>query len=157
MKDALIKIPGWLLFWYLVVGQCIPAIHYDWGVRMGTQDPPEVVTAVGVAFWKGFATADLVFYVPLLGYGLWTWNFTSLAVALGITVYWPIVCLVAAIKARNAPGWTLDEGPFVVILPIFILWACASLVWLHCSLQNHSSAPTTTNREEEQHLLPQAS
>ena len=27
---------------------------------MGTQDPPEVVTPVGVAFWKGFAMADLV-------------------------------------------------------------------------------------------------
>ena len=129
MKDAFVKIPGWLLFWYLLVGQCIPAIDYEIGIRMGTQDPPEVVTPIGVAFWKGFATADLVFYVPLLGYGLWTYetNSTSLSAALGVTVYWPMVCLVAAIKARGTEGWSLDDRPFCIILPIFILWASLAL------------------------------
>lgn len=160
MKDALIEIPGWLMFWYLFVGQCIPGVHYEWGVAMGTQDPDTTVTEVGVAFWKGFATADLVFYVPLLGYGLWTWNYSSLAAALGVTVYWPIVCLVAASKARDAPGWSLDTAPFYVVLPIIILWACASLYRLPNVLvvrqegnQSTTTNTTTANQEEGQPLL----
>ncbi|MCP4303849.1 MAG: hypothetical protein GY788_03005, partial [bacterium] len=65
-----LQIPGWLLFAYLVVAQCLPALDYALGVRMGTQEPAHRVTEVGVAFFKGFAGADLVFYTPLLGLAL---------------------------------------------------------------------------------------
>jgi len=43
--------PGWLLLAYLVYAQAIPAFDYDLGVSMGTQEPVEQITAVGVAFW----------------------------------------------------------------------------------------------------------
>ena len=66
----IIQVPGWLLFFYLVVAQCSAAISYSLGVRLGTQEPAERITDVGVAFFKGYAGADLVFYVPLLGFGL---------------------------------------------------------------------------------------
>ena len=64
-------------------------------------------------------------YVPLLGLGLWTYPLhpVYLAAALGITVYWPTVCLVAAIGARQTPGWSLDDRLFQIILPLIILWA----------------------------------
>ena len=38
----------------------------------------------------GFALADLIFYIPLLGVGLVTSNQVALSAALGVTVYWPI-------------------------------------------------------------------
>lgn len=84
---------------------------------MGTQDSTEVVTEVGVAFWKGkvqlsrdlhhmmrpylayltyltsslgFALGDLMFYIPILGFGLLTSNCVALSAALGVTVYWTI-------------------------------------------------------------------
>ncbi len=66
----LIQGPGWLLFAYLMLAQCTAAISYSLGVRMGTQEPAERVSDVGVAFWKGYAGADLVFCTPLLGLGL---------------------------------------------------------------------------------------
>ncbi len=47
--------PGWLLFAYLLFAQGIPAIDYQFGVAMGTQEPAAVISEVGVAFWKGFA------------------------------------------------------------------------------------------------------
>ena len=103
---------------------------------MGTQDPADVVTEVGVAFWKGFSFADMLFYIPLLGYALATYddvtqkNKTYLAAALGITVYWPIVCLKAAISARGAPGWSLDDRPFLLLLPLIILWAACQMACL---------------------------
>ena len=55
-----VQIPGWLLFLYLVIAQCIPAFSYQIGVRMGTQEPAENITEVGVAFFKGLAQVLLV-------------------------------------------------------------------------------------------------
>ena len=125
----MIQGPGWLLLAYLVYAQAIPAFDYEIGVAMGTQEPAEAITAVGVAFWYGFALADLLVYIPLLALGLigyWankTWGHIVLASALGITVYWPVVCLVAVVSARDAPGWTLaNEADYWVVLPLIAIW-----------------------------------
>jgi len=125
----MIQGPGWLLLAYLVYAQAIPAFDYELGVAMGTQEPVEEITAVGAAFWYGFALADLVIYIPLLASGLvgcWTykkWGQITLASALGITIYWPAVCLAALVSARNAPGWTLsNEAAYWVLLPLIAIW-----------------------------------
>lgn len=124
------QVPGWLLLIYLIYAQGIPAFNYDIGVAMGTQEPAEHVTEVGVAFWWGFAFADLVVYIPLLGAGLIghlmnkDWARLALAAALGITVYWPVVCLATVVAAHDAAGWNLtNEGAFWVVLPPITLWA----------------------------------
>lgn len=126
--------PGWLLFVYLIYAQAIPAFDYDLGVAMGTQEPATAITAVGVAFWSGFALGDLLVYIPLLALGLighWKnskWGHIALASALGITVYWPVVCLVAVVSARGAPGWQLpDEAAYWVVLPLIALWGAWGL------------------------------
>lgn len=99
----LIQIPGWLLLFYLVYAQAIPAFDYNFGVSMGTQEPAEIVSEVGVAFWYGFALGDLITYIPIFTVGLlgfWAgkkWGSVMLAAALGITVYWPVVCLVTVV------------------------------------------------------------
>lgn len=131
-RDAgfwLIEGPGWLLFLYLSYAQAIPAFDYELGIAMGTQESMETITAVGVAFWYGFALGDLVVYIPLLALGLigfWKntgWGRVALASALGISVYWPIVCLAALASARNAPGWNLtDEAAYWAVLPLIALW-----------------------------------
>jgi len=125
----LIQGPGWLLLFYLIYAQAIPAFNYDMGVAMGTQESAEQITDVGVAFWYGFAFGDLVTYIPLLAMGLvghWigkTWSHVLLGGALGITVYWPIVCLAAVVSARDATGWNLqNETPYWIVLPLIVLW-----------------------------------
>ena len=133
-----------------LIGQGLPAINYELGVRMGTQDSADVVTEVGVAFWKGFALADLVFYIPLLGYSLAAYNErketnkTYLAAALGITVYWPIVCLKAAISARGAPGWSLDDRPFLILLPAIVAW----VAWQMLCLERGSSKRSAKGKQK---------
>ena len=133
----IIQLPGWLLFIYLLIAQCTAAISYSLGVRMGTQEPAESVTEVGVAFFKGFAGADLVFYSPLLGIGLTgqligaAWADLVLGAALGITVYWPIICLWSVLAAREAPGWSLPkEKQYWIVLPIIALWGLIGLLAL---------------------------
>jgi len=130
----LIQAPGWLLLSYLVYAQAIAAFDYDMGVRLGTQEPAEVVSEVGVAFWYGFAVADVLVYIPLLAAGLvgfWLskrWGRVVLGAALGITVYWPIVCLAAVVAARDASGWNLvDETPYWIVLPLIAAWAAWGL------------------------------
>ena len=128
---------GWLLFAYLVYAQAMPAFDYDLGVRMGTQEPAAQITDVGVAFWYGFAFADAVFYIPLLAVGLagmvlgTAWGRVAMIGALGITVYWPVVCLAAIARARGAAGWSLpNEADYWVVLPLIAAWALWGLWWL---------------------------
>ena len=126
--------PGWILLFYLIYAQAIPAFDYNLGITMGTQEPADMVSEVGVAFWYGFAFADLVIYIPLLALGLigyWlkrVWGRVLLAAALGVTVYWPIVCLAALVTARDASGWNLEnEAPYWIVLPLIMLWGAWGL------------------------------
>ena len=129
----LIQVPGWMLVVYLTYAQAIPAFNYELGVRMGTQESAAQITEVGAAFWYGFAFADLIIYIPLLAAGLLghskkrQWSFAILGAALGITLYWPVVVLAAAVDARDAAGWVIDEAPFWIVLPIIFAWALWSL------------------------------
>jgi hypothetical protein len=129
-----IQIPGWLLLVYLIYAQGITAFGYDIGVTMGTQEPAEEITEVGAAFGYGFAFGDLVFYIPILAAGLIghmrarRWGNIALAAALGITVYWPIVCMSATVDARDAAGWNLaSETPYWIVLSIITAWAAWGL------------------------------
>ena len=133
----IIQAPGWILFLYLAVAQCVSAVSYSLGVSMGTQEPAEKITEVGVAFFKGYAGADLVFYTPLLGLGLLghaleaSWAALALSAALGVTVYWPIACLWTVRAARGAPGWDLrKEAQYWMVLPVIAGWGALGLVLL---------------------------
>ena len=126
--DWMLQIPGWLLLVYLLYAQAIPALDYDLGVRMGTQESAATITEVGVAFWFGFAFADLVIYIPLLAIGLiahwraYRWWRPVLGAALGITVYWPVVALAMAVDASDAAGWEVDTSEYWTVLPVIALW-----------------------------------
>ena len=129
--------PGWLLLVYLVYAQAIPAFSYELGVSMGTQEPAENITGVGVAFFFGFAFGDLVLYIPLLAIGLAghylarNWATVILAAALGITAYWPVVCLAVVVAARGAPGWSLsNELDYWIVLPLITAWGLWGLFYI---------------------------
>jgi hypothetical protein len=132
-----LQVSGWLFAADLLYAQAVPAINYELGVAMGTQEPATQITEVGAAFWYGFAFGDAVFYIPLLIVGLIAfakgrdWGRGVLIAAMGITVYWPIVCLSAVVTARGAPGWSLPkESDYWIVLPVIALWGVWGLWWL---------------------------
>jgi len=135
--------PGWILLLYLIYAQAIPVFDYQLGVSMGTQESAADITEVGTAFWYGFAFGDLVAYIPLLALGLlghWLkkrWGNVLLTAALGISIYWPIVCLAAVVAAQGAAGWKLaNETDYWIGLPFITLWGVCGLFHLLRS-KNH--------------------
>ena len=56
------------------------------------------------------------------------WWRATLAAALGITIYWPVVCLVAVADARDAAGWDIDDTAYWIVLPPIALWGLWGLV-----------------------------
>ena len=132
-----LQVSGWLFVAYLVYAQGVSALDYEYGVAVGTQEPAARISEVGRAFWYGFAFGDAVFYIPLLIVALVAfakgrdWGRNLLIAAMGITVYWPIVCLSAITAARGAPGWTLPkESDYWIVLPIIALWGAWGMWWL---------------------------
>ncbi|MFN1836063.1 hypothetical protein AB2B38_012430 [Balneola sp. MJW-20] len=130
----MLQVPGWLLLIYLIYAQAIPAFGYEIGVSMGTQEPAETITEVGTAFFYGFALADLLTYIPILLAGLIghmlsrVWGHLIFAAGLGITLYWPVVCLATVVDARDASGWNLaDEAPYWIVLPLIAIWGAWGL------------------------------
>jgi len=132
-----LQAPGWFLLIYLVIAQGMTAFSYDLGVSIGAQEPAEAITEVGAAFWYGFALGDLLIYIPLLITGLIghilgrKWGNIGLASALGITIYWPIVCLAAMVDARDAAGWNLSsEMQYWVGCILIAAWGAWGLICL---------------------------
>lgn len=47
----------------------------------------------------------------------------TLASVTGITVYWPVVCLAALVKARDAAGWNISsEMPYWIVCISIAVW-----------------------------------
>jgi hypothetical protein len=70
------------------------------------------------------------------------WGRVLFAAATGITLYWPIVCLVTVVDARDAAGWSItDERPYWVVLPLIAIWGAWGL-WalMKESQQTHTEA-----------------
>ena len=143
-----IQLPGWVLLAYLAFAQGLSAVDYEFGVRLGTQEPAERISEVGAAFWYGFAFADLVWYIPVLAIALVglrrrsPWARAVAGAAFGITVYWPVVCLAALADARGARGWQLgDETAYWIVLPLIAAWGLWGLWRIARSPNRDDSQP----------------
>lgn len=115
-----------------LIGQTMAVISYDVAVSLGLQESAGEITAIGVAFNRGFGVGDTLVYIPLLLLGIAGmlkrkfWGLLSMAGALAITAYWPIVALAALFFARNAPAFKFSNYTLysVFLFPVFIygLW-----------------------------------
>ena len=117
--------PGWLLLLYLIYAQAIPAINYDLGVALGLID-------------HGFRRY---------------WGTIILSAALGITAYWPVVCLAAVVAARDASAWSLsNEKTYWIVLPLITIWGAWGLWYL--LNQNRNSARHQVSRGITENIDP---
>ena len=129
-----------LLLLFLLAGQTVSLIDYDFTVSMGLQESVEEVTLLGIAWLKAFALADTVAYIPLLLagiIGLWDgkkWGFYAMFASLAISVYWPIVNLAAIYLAGEEIALQADKYvSFSIILPLVSFYG----LWGMWYLYNH--------------------
>ncbi len=136
-------------FWFLIVvssilsliyflGQTMAFINYDFTVMVGMQEPSEEITEMGVAFNKGFGVGDTVIYLPLLIAGIIgmikrkQWGLFSMAGALAITIYWPIVCLSTLFFAKGLPDFHFSGYlSYSILLPIISLFGIWGLWFVY--------------------------
>ena len=133
---------GILLGIFLIVGQTFSLINYDLAIALGLQESEQEVGKVGIAFGKGFAFSDTVFYIPLLIAGIIgllkgkKWGLYSMFGSLAISVYWPIVHLYAIYIGRNVIVLNPDKYiSFPIILSLIIIYG----LWGMRLLYNHQS------------------
>ena len=97
----LLIIVGLFLNVVFLAGQTLSLIDYNLTVSLGLQESEAEITSTGIAFAKGFAFGDTLFYIPLFVIGIIgllkrrSWGIFPMFGALAITVYWPLVSLFA--------------------------------------------------------------
>jgi uncharacterized membrane protein YqaE (UPF0057 family) len=136
-------------FWILIVvailltiiyffGQTMAVINYELTVYLELQEPAEEITEVGVALNKGFGIGDTIVYIPLLILGIIGmikrkfWGLFSMAGALSITIYWPVVCLATLLFSENTPGFTFtDYTSYSIILSLISVYGFWGMIFLY--------------------------
>ena len=130
-------------FWILIIvaiflnimfllGQTWSLFDYEFTVSIGLQESLEEIKEIGVAFAKGFAFGDTVFYIPLFIIGIVglfkrrSWGIFSMFGALAITAYWPLVHLYTIYIGKNVlelnPEKYIYYPIFFLLLVIYALW-----------------------------------
>ncbi len=127
-----------LLILIFLLGQTLSLVDYDLTVSLGLQESEEEISKIGIAFAKGFAFGDTVFYIPLFAIGIVgllkrkTWGLISMVGALAVTVYWPIVHLFAIFIGRDAMNLMPEKYiSFSIFLPIIILYGLWGIWFLY--------------------------
>ena len=125
---VLISIAIILVIMFLL-GQTLSLFNYKLTVAWGLQESSEEVGDVGVAFLKGYAFGDTIFYIPLLVLGIIglikrrKWGLYSMFGALAISVYWPATILYAVFIERTAITLTPDKYiSFSILLPLIMIY-----------------------------------
>lgn len=133
----LMSVSALLVVFYLV-GQTTALFSYEFALKLGMQESVEEVTEVGIAYAKGFAFADTVFYIPLFIIaiiGLYKekpWGLYAMLGSMAVTIYWPLVSLYAIFIGRNDFNLSQDKYiAYTVVLSLIVVFALWALRYLY--------------------------
>ncbi|MDH3267888.1 MAG: hypothetical protein OEM46_03440 [Ignavibacteria bacterium] len=133
-----VMISGILIVVLLLLGQTMSFINYEFTVSLGLQEPVDQIGKIGVAVNKAFGVGDTIIYIPLLIVGLiglWhkkKWGIWSMVAALGITAYWPVVCLFIIFFSVSVPEVNFtDVYSYVVVLGFITLYGLWGIWYLY--------------------------
>lgn len=129
---------GTFLVVMMLLGQTMSFIDYDFTVGLGLQEHRDAVTDIGVAMNKGFGLGDTIIYIPLLLAGLSglamrrTWGVFCMMAAMGVTAYWPLVCLSFLYFAKGAEGFRFTAyGAYTTLLLTIVTIGIAGMCYLY--------------------------
>ena len=129
---------GLLLTVMFLLGQTLSLFNYDLTVQWGLQESATEVTNVGVAFLKGYAFGDTIFYIPLLVLGILgllkgkKYGFFAMFGALAVSVYWPATILYTIFIERTAIVMHADKYiSFSILLPLIMFYGLWGMLYLY--------------------------
>ena len=138
ISDWMFFTVGIIILFMLFLGQTMSFINYEFTVSLGLQESIEQIGSFGVAVNKGFGISDTIIYIPLMLIGLigtWTkkkWGIWSMIAALGITIYWPVVCLAIIFLSEGVPDVQFtDIMEYVLILSFITFYGIWGLWYLY--------------------------
>jgi hypothetical protein len=136
---ALIGVAVFLTIMF-IAGQTLSLVDYDLAVSLGLQESAGEISAEGVAFAKGFAFGDTVFYIPLFAIGIVgllkgkAWGAFSMFGALAVTVYWPVVHLFMLYSGRDLFHLSHDKYlSYSILLPLIALYGLWGMRYLYAN------------------------
>jgi hypothetical protein len=127
-----------VLIIFLTAGQTLSLIDYDLAIDLGLQESEKEIGKVGIAFAKGFALGDTIFYIPILVLGILglikgkKWGALFMFGGLAISVYWPIVHLYAIYIETDAIVLNPDKYiSFPIILTLITVYGLWGIIYLY--------------------------
>ena len=127
-----------LLVIFFLSGQTLSLFNYDFAVSIGMQESVGEITEVGIAFAKGFAFGDTVFYIPILLLGILglfrnkAWGSYFMVGAMAVTVYWPVVHLYAIFIGKDHLALTTDKYiAYSILLPLIAIYGLWGIWYLY--------------------------
>ena len=127
-----------VLIIFLIAGQTFSLIDYELAIDLGLQESENEIGKVGIAFAKGFAFGDTIFYIPMLVLGILglikgkKWGAFFMFGGLAISVYWPIVHLYTIYIETDAIVLNPDKYiSFPIILSLITIYGLWGISYLY--------------------------
>lgn len=152
--DSIRKSPGFrvlitlgvFLTFMFVAGQTLSLIDHDLTVSLGLQESEAEISDVGVAFARGFAFGDTIFYIPLFVIGVigllrnTPWGVFSMVGAMAITVYWPVVHLFAIFDGKDVMRLSFEKYvAYSIVLPLIAAYGLWGMWFLYANRKKLAS------------------
>ncbi len=124
-----------ILLW--TIGQGGAIIAYDTVAQWGLQAPRDLIDPTLVEINRGIGLADMIILIPIFiiaVIGLWQRKFYGAVaswLALGMTLYWPIVFLCSQyLFGRAAIKYVSTSFSTIVILSIILIFSIWAILYL---------------------------
>lgn len=123
----------------MLLGQTMSVFNYDFTVRYGLQESPQLVGEFGMQVNRAFGVSDTVVYIPLLIISLIgllqkkRWALLTTAAVSGISAYWSATVGFMFLFLPETPGYNNVPEPevwlFIGVYFIFGVWGLFCLIF----------------------------
>lgn len=121
----------------LIGGQTTAVFDYDLAVRLGLQEPEDLVGKYGVELNRAFGAGDTLVYIPLIILSLIGlilrkyWSLLTTAAVMGISAYWATTVVFMLLFLKGVPGYSLEPGlGYWLPIGLYIIFGVWGILYL---------------------------
>ena len=136
----------------ILLGQSSAVFNYDFAVSLSLQESADKVGSHFVQFNRAVGAADTVAYIPLLVASIiglllrQRWALYTTAAVMGISLYWPVICLFMMLFMSGESGYNFPLSPSYVAIFVAVM---AFGAWgLYVCIQHSGIGETIIDRSK---------